>query len=241
MDKNLLVIGASSDMGMALIRKISSNYKKVIAHFYHMNDQLQCLKNELGSRMVCLQANLSDELQVRKLIDEIRDTQVQPTHIIHFPAPLCNNQRFHKIAWDVFQNEMNISLKSLILILQSFMPGMIKQHYGKVIVMLSYVVNNSAPAYCTNYVVTKYAMLGLIKALATEYAGKGITVNGVSPAWVQTKYIANQPEVLIEQIAKNSPIGRNLTVSDVIPTIEYLLSDGAACVNGQNISVTGGE
>lgn len=240
MDKNLLVVGASSDMGMALIRKISPNYKKVIAHFFHMNDGLQQIKEELGSKLVCLQADLSDESQVHRLIREIRDIQILPTHIVHFPAPICNNRRFHKIAWDVFENEMDISLKALILILQAFMPDLSKLHYGKVVVMLSFVVNNAAPAYCANYVVTKYAMLGLVKALAAEYAGKGITVNGVSPAWVQTKYIANQPEILIEQNAQASPIGRNLTAADVVPSIEFLLSAGADCVNGQNILVTGG-
>lgn len=241
MDKNLLVIGASSDMGMASIHKLSSNYEYIIAHYYHMNDTLQRLKDNLGDKLICLQADLSDEHQVKRLIDEIKQASIQPTHIISFPAPLCNNQRFHKIAWDVFESEINISLKALILILQAFIPEMAKKHYGKVVVMLSIVVNNTAPAYCANYVVTKYAMLGLVKALATEYAGKGITVNGVSPAWVQTKYIANQPDILVEQNMQSSPIGRILVVDDIVPTIEYLLSDGADCINGQNISVSGGK
>ena len=75
-------------------------------------------------------------------------------------------------------------------------------------------------------------MLGLVKALATEYAPKGITVNGISPAWVNTKYIDNQPDILKEQAAMNSPMGRNLEVAEIIPTIEYLLSEGASCING---------
>lgn len=240
MEKVLLVIGASSDMGMACIEKMSSNYEYIIAQYFHMNNQLQNLKNLLGEKMICFQADLSDESQVLRFIDDVRNTGLQPVHILHFPAPLCNNQKFHKIKWNVFQNEIDISLKSLVLILQSFLPDMAKKHYGKVVVMLSFVVNNAAPAYCANYVVTKYAMLGLVKALATEYAGKGIAVNGISPAWVQTKYIINQPDMLVEQNAQASPLGRNLTVEEIIPSIEYLLSDGADCINGQNIAVTCG-
>lgn len=240
MKRVLLVIGASSDMGMGSIEKIGDDYECIFAHYFHMNDKLELLKDKFGEKMTCFQADLSDEEQVMKLIGEIKNTGLQPTHILHFPAPLCSNQKFHKIKWNVFQEEMDISLKALILILQSFLPGMAKQHYGKIIVMLSFIVNNTAPAYCANYVITKYAMLGLVKALATEYASKGITVNGISPAWVQTKYINNQPDILIEQNAQASPLGRNLSVEDVIPSIEYLLSGGADCINGQNIAVTCG-
>ena len=136
--------------------------------------------------------------------------------------------------------KMDISFKSLILILQSFMPKMAKLKYGKVVLLLSFVIDGMPPKYCSNYVMTKYALLGLMKSLAVEYADKGITVNGISPAWVMTKYIDNQPDFLVEQNAQLSPIGRNLLVSDIVPSINWLLSDGADCVNGQNISITCG-
>ena len=205
-----------------------------------MNENLKKLSEELGDKLILIQADLSSEDDVNNLIVEIKKVTDAPSHIIHFPAPVCNNQKFHKIKWEVYQRELDISLKSLIIILQAFLPAMAKRKYGKIIVMLSFVVNNIAPAYCSNYVVTKYAMLGLVKALATEYGSKGITVNGISPAWVMTKYIDNQPDVLKEQNAQSSPIGRNLVVDDINPTIEFLLSDGSDCINGQNISITCG-
>lgn len=237
----LLVIGASSDMGMALIRRVHKNYDRIIAHYNHMSDSLKELSENLGrEKLILIQADLSKEEEVIRLIEKMKATCDSPSHIIHFPAPICNNSKFHKIKWDVFQNEYEISLKSAVLILQAFLPYMAKSHYGRVIIMLSYVVNNTAPAYCCNYVVTKYAMLGLVKSLASEYASKGITINGVSPAWVNTKYISNQPDMLKEQYAMNSPIGRNLEVEEIIPTIEYLFSEGAACVNGENITISCG-
>lgn len=237
----LLVIGASSDMGMALIRSSQSKYDRIIAHYNHMNEKLKRLCEDLGeSKITLIKADLSKEEEVFDLISLVQQQCDCPNHIVHFPAPICNNSRFHKIKWDVFQNELDIQLKSAVLILQSFLPKMAKMHYGRVLIMISYVVNNVAPAYCCNYVVTKYAMLGLVKSLASEYASKGITINGISPSWVNTKYIDNQPDILKEQYASNSPIGRNLNVEEITPTMEYLLSDGAACVNGENIIISCG-
>lgn len=237
----LLVVGASSDMGMALIRSVHGKYDRIIAHYNHMNDNLKLLCDEIGEdRISLVQADLSKEDEILFLINRVKEICDSPSHIVHFPAPICKNSKFHKIKWEVFQKELDISLKSAILILQAFLPKMAQKHYGRVLIMLSYVVNNVAPAFCCNYVVTKYGMLGLVKSIASEYASRGITINGVSPAWVNTKYIDNQPDILKEQNAANSPLGRNLNVDEVIPTMEYLLSDGAACINGENITISCG-
>ena len=240
---NLLILGASSDMGMELIRRIHSNYDKIIAHYCHMNEKLERLSQEIGKdKLRLIQADFSVETEIMKMIDEIKIISQGEalSHIVFFPAPICENSKFPKIKWDIFQREIDISLKSLIFVLQSFLPAMARNRYGRVLIMLSYVVSNIAPAYCSNYVVTKYALLGLVKSLATEYAAKGITVNGVSPAWVNTKYIANQPDILKEQNIANNPKGRNLDVEEVVPTMDFLLSDGASCITGENITISCG-
>lgn len=240
---NLLILGASSDMGMELIRRIHSNYDKIIAHYCHMNEKLERLSQEIGKdKLRLIQADFSVETEIMNMIDDIKIISQGEalSHIVFFPAPICENSKFPKIKWDIFQREIDISLKSLIFVLQSFLPAMARNRYGRVLIMLSYVVSNIAPAYCSNYVVTKYALLGLVKSLATEYAAKGITVNGVSPAWVNTKYIANQPDILKEQNIANNPKGRNLDVEEVVPTMDFLLSDGASCITGENITISCG-
>lgn len=240
MGRTLLVIGGSSDIGMETIRQMHMDYDKVIVHYNHMSENLAALKSEVGESMACVQADLSDEGQTRRMVESIMGMDALPDHILHLPAPQCYNQKFHKIKWEAFQKELDISLRSLVCVAQAFLPMMARQKYGRVAVMLSFVVNGRAPGYCANYVTTKYALLGLVKSLATEYADKGITVNGVSPSWVMTKFISNQPEILIEQNAKKNPLGHNLEAADIVPAIRYLFSDGAACVNGENISITCG-
>lgn len=65
-------------------------------------------------------------------------------------------------------------------------------------------------------------------------------VNAVSPDMMETKFLSELPDLIIEQSAKNNPLGRNIYVQEVIPTMEYLLSEGSNIVTGQNIGVTGG-
>lgn len=237
--KTLLVLGGSSDMGMALVRSVAHDYDAIIVHYRTMSESLADLQSVRGG-VHLMQADLSDEAQVLSLISRIKAEGLSPTHIVHFAAPPVKNERFHKIRWDTVQKEFDISLRSVVLILQAFLPEMAKRKSGRVVLMLSWVVNALPPAYCSDYVLAKYALLGLVKSLAVEYADKGITVNGVSPAWVMTKYIREQPEYLIAKNAEDSPIGRNLETDDIVPAIAFLLSDGASCINGENISITCG-
>lgn len=240
MGKTLLVIGGSSDMAIGALKQLHSEYEKIAVHYRRMNDGLSALKEDLGDLITLYKADLADANETEGMIQKLREDGVAPSHILHFPAPPCLNQRFHKMGYEPFSQELDVSLRSAVMVAQAFLPQMVKARYGRVVFLLSFVLRDLPPKYCAQYVTSKYALLGLMRALAAEYAEKGITVNGVSPAWVMTKYLATQPEVLIEQNAKESPLGRNLVVEDLIPTIRYLLSDGAAAVTGQNIYVTGG-
>lgn len=126
------------------------------------------------------------------------------------------------------------------MILQAFIPKMSKQNYGKIVFMLSAYLLGIPPKFQSPYITVKYALLGLMRNLASEYAAKGIMVNAVSPDMMETKFLSELPELIKEQSAKNNPLGRNIFVDEVVPTIEYLLSPGSDVVTGQNIGVTGG-
>ena len=96
------------------------------------------------------------------------------------------------------------------------------------------------PKYQSSYVTVKYALLGLMKSLAVEYAEKGITFNGISPDMIETKFLSELPELIVENNRNNSPLGRNIRIDEIVPIFEYLLSDAGASMTGQNIAVTGG-
>ena len=239
-NKVLLVTGASSDMGCDLIRKVAANYESVIAHYAHWNENLEALKNELGEKMICLQADFSSEEDTQRFAAEIKTQFPVIDHFAHFPAKRISHKKFAKSSWQDFESEIAISLRSFMEVARAVLPAMAKQKYGKILVMLSSCTVGNAPKYLTAYTSIKYAMLGLVKSLASEYADKKITVNGISPDMTETKFLTDVASLIAENNAATSPIGRNLTLDDVTPTAVFLLSDGADTITGQNFAITAG-
>lgn len=240
MEKILFVVGGSSDIGIGTIKELIGEFSLVIASFNHMNESLEKLRQENEKKLLCIHADLSDEESTKFLIDTIKKNRLVPSHILHLPAVRYEVKKFHKIPWSIFENQIHVSLRSAVMILSAFLPDMAKRQNGHILVMLSLVVGGIPPKHSTDYVMVKYALLGLVKSLSIEYADKGITVNGISPALVETRFIEGMHDYLIEQNAKQSPTGKNLIIDDIIPTIKFLFSDGAGCINGQNIFITCG-
>lgn len=239
-NKTLLITGASSDIGINLLNKIADNFDHILAHYVNDDSHLKELKNSLGEKLILLKADFADFADTKKFIENIKNMGYIPTHIVHLPAGKVENIKFNKIEWQKFETDFAIAFRSLTLILQEFLPIMSKNKYGKVVVMLTSYTLNIPPKYLTSYVTSKYALLGLVKTLSQEYAGKGITINGVSPSMIDTKFLNSIPELVKEQNALNSPTGKNLNVDEVVPTFEFLLSDSANAITGQNIAITNG-
>lgn len=235
----ILIIGASSDIGLALIRSINEECL-IIAHYNHNNNELLNLSRQIKNKMIILQANLASEQETLNLLDIIESQYGIPNKIVHLAASKFENIRFKDIRWSNLQNDINISLRSIILILNRFLPKLQKEKKGKVVCMLSSVTLNIPPNALAQYTIVKYAMLGLVKALASEYADKNIQINAISPSMCDTKFLINTNEKLIELNAYNHPLKRNAHVEDIIPIIKMLLSNESNYINGINIPITGG-
>jgi 3-oxoacyl-[acyl-carrier protein] reductase len=136
---------------------------------------------------------------------------------------------------------MEIQIHSLMEIFREFLPPMAKATYGKVVIMLTSYVYNTPPKFMTNYLISKYALLGFMKGAAVEYAGKGININGISPNMIETKFLDNIDKRLIEMNVENSLIKRTIRIKEVVAGILFLLSDDCGAMYGVNLNLSGGE
>ncbi len=239
MNNVIFITGASSDIGEALIKSLTEECL-IIAHYNSNNKRLLELQKEIKNKIVPIQADFSSNESIIKMLDKIESKIGVPNKIIHLAAPKFENLRFKDVNWDNFQNEINVSLGSITLILNRFLPKMALQKRGRVVTILSSVVLGVPPKALTQYTTVKYALLGLMRALASEYADKKITVNCISPSMVETQFLTQINERIVELAAEAHPLKRNATVLDIIPSILMLMSDDAAYINGVNIPITGG-
>ena len=238
--KIALVLGASSDIGMEILRQLNDGETLLIAHCFNRRDKLQDLRRQMAARLKIVGCDLSTDIGVADLIAQVKETGWVPNQIIHLPASKFRFTRFKDEAWASFQKDLDLQLKSIIRISQEYLPAMAKNRSGRIVFMLSSVCVGVPPKALSSYTVTKYALFGLMKSLAAEYAEKGITVNAVSPSMVETGFLSEIPEKMIEIIAANQPLKRNVTVQEIAPLVRFILSDDAQYITGNNFSVTGG-
>lgn len=237
-----LLLGASSD----LCRTFMEQHKwqesdEIIAQYCHSHDKLEELKKEISAKMELRQADFSDEASTAAFVDKLKAEKFVPTHILHVPAVPIENMRFTEIDWADVEKQLNVQCRSLWLVLQAVIKGMAKAKYGKILLVLSSCSIGVPPKFLAGYVTTKYALMGMGKALASEYAPKGIQVNMISPTMMETKFLEHVYGGVVEQTAAANPLKRNASPEDVAGLIEYLFSDSNTFITGGNFPVTGGE
>ncbi len=241
MEEVILILGASSEVGCRYLREYGDRYSLIYAHYNHINDELSDIATMYKDKMVLIQADLNDVGNEAAITEKIEKTGIWPNRILHCVSPNVKNVRFSKVEWNEFEDNLNVMVGSCVKLLPHIFKQIIKnKSNGQCVFVLSSCTEGLPPKFETPYVTSKYAMLGLMKALSVEYAARGIMINGVSPGMMETKFLGEIIDHVVEENALNSPFGRNLEVGEVTPMIDFLLSEKANRITGQNIIVSGG-
>ena len=242
--KTYIITGASSDIGTAFLRKLEKDGEKITAYCqYFSNDsnlkELQSAFNNVNIKLS--RCDLSSTEDTDRWINELKSSSIIPTHILHLAAQKLEYTRIKQFDWEKTVVEMNIQVNSLAQLFKVFLPAMSKVKYGRIVALLSSCTFGAPPKFMSDYLITKYALLGLVKGAASEYAGTGITINGLSPNMIETKFLSKVDPRIIEMTAQSNPMKRNVRVDEVVGALAYLFSDESAYLNGINLNLTGGE
>ena len=138
-----------------------------------------------------------------------------------------------------FDDVINVNLKSVFNYTKAVFKPMMKQRNGR-IVNISSIVGIIGNAGQANYAASKAGIIGFTKSTAKEFASRNITVNAVTPGFIETEMTAALNEKQKEALLSNIPIKRMGQSQDVAKLVKFLCSDNADYITGQVISVDGG-
>jgi 3-oxoacyl-[acyl-carrier protein] reductase len=154
-------------------------------------------------------------------------------------AGIAIDQLLLRLKDDDIDKQLSVNLKGAIGLARAAITPMMRARWGRLIFVSSVVGEMGNPGQ-TAYAATKAALLGVTKSIAKEYASRNVTVNAITPGFIETDMTAGLPEAAKEMMIKATPLARIGKPEDVAAAALYLASEEAGYVTGQVLRVNGG-
>ncbi len=162
-----------------------------------------------------------------------------PIDVLVNCAGITRDSTFRKMTPEQWRAVLTTNLDSVFNVTRHVIEGMVERGWGRVINISS--VNAVRGQFGqTNYAAAKAGILGFTKSLAQEVVKKGVTVNAISPGYVQTDMVMAIRADVREKIVAEIPVGRLAMPEEVADAVAFLASEKAAYITGTNLAVNGG-
>ena len=235
-NKKILITGATGGIGNALVKKFVSLEGKVLATGTK-TEKLEALKKDFPNINI-LKFDISDHSKIEEFIENV-SSQLSGLDILINNAGLNMDNLSLRMKDEEWKKVIDINLGSTFFLCKHAIKKMLKNKYGKIVNITS-VVGHTGNLGQANYAASKAGIIGMSKSLAIEYAKKNITVNCVSPGFIQSKMTDNIVESIKAVLTSRIPMAKLGTGEDVSNTVAFLSSDAASYITGETIHVNGG-
>ena len=167
------------------------------------------------------------------------ESRIGPVDILVNCAGITRDASLRKLDKNEWDAVLSTNLDSVFNVTKHVIDGMTQRGFGR-IVNISSLNGVKGQFGQTNYSAAKAGMHGFTMALAREVARKGVTVNTVSPGYMNTKMVGAVPREILERIVEEIPMGRLGETREIAALVGFLCSDDAAFITGANYSINGG-
>ncbi|MFA5551865.1 MAG: 3-oxoacyl-[acyl-carrier-protein] reductase [Trueperaceae bacterium] len=237
----VLVTGSSRGLGRAMAERFGQQGYRVAVHYVSSAgpaEEVVAGLRALGADAEAFGADVADPAACQELVKSVTQ-RFGGLDVLVNNAGITRDGLVLRMKDDDWQAVLDTNLSSAFYLSKAALRGMLKSGTGR-IVNLTSVVAIRGNAGQANYISSKAGLIGLTKALATEYAGKGVTVNAVAPGFIESDMTASLSPELKEQYLQQIPAGRFGAPEDVAAVVAFLASVEAGYVNGQTVAVDGG-
>ena len=235
-NKNILITGASGGIGKNLVKKFVSLGGNVIGTGTK-TEKLDLLKKEYPKIKV-KKFDISEHSRIVEFIDNV-ELELGRLDILINNAGMNMDNLSLRMKDEEWKKVIDVNLTSTFLLAKSAIKKMLKNKFGRIVNITS-IVGHTGNLGQANYSASKSGIIGMAKSLAIEYAKKNITINCVSPGFIQTNMTMNIAEKVKLYLTSRIPMGRLGTGEDVSNCVAFLSSSQASYITGETIHVNGG-
>ena len=228
----VVVTGGGRGIGRAVAERFAAAGEQVVA----------VGRDPATADEVC---DVTDEDAVQALFARLGDVDVLVNN-----AGMSSSAPLRRTSLDDWRAQVDVNATGAFLCTRAALPGMVERDAGRVVTVAS-TAGRVGYRYTAGYTASKHAAVGLMRAVAAEVAGTGVTANAVCPAFVRTDMTARSVERIAATtgrsaeegeaaLARSSPLGRLLEPEEVAFAVAFLAAPEAGAINGQTLILDGG-
>lgn len=244
MQKRIAVVtGGTGGIGSAICQRMAHDFKVVACYFKNGDHELakrwqQEQKNH-GFDVDIVYGDVAQFADCEQIVDLVMERYGQIDALIN-NAGITKDCSLRKMSVAQWQEVIDANLTSVFNMARHVVPKMLDRNYGRIINISSINGRKGQFGQC-NYASTKSALYGFSKSLALEVANKGITVNTISPGYIETPMLQSLKEDVLNSIIAHIPVGRLGKPSEIADAVAFLAAESSGFITGSNLDVNGGQ
>jgi len=240
MKPRALITGASRGIGAAIAEALARDGFPVILNYRANHDAAQALKAKIeaaGGQAELLPFDVASAEESQKAMEQlVAEDETRPIGVLVNNAGIARDNSFPVMERPDWEAVTRCTLDGFYNVTRPLVMPMVRRRWGRIVNIssVSGVIGNRGQV---NYSAAKAGLIGATRALASEVARRGVTVNCVAPGLIETDMIKDAP---LEEIMKAIPMRRFGKAEEVAALVAFLVGDHAAYITGQVIGINGG-
>ena len=238
-----VVTGGTGGIGSAICRRLAKDYQVVACYFkegkHEEAKRWQMAERKAGYDIDILYGDIVHFSDCEKLASLVIERYGHIDVLVN-NAGITADASLKKMSPKQWQQVLDANLTSVFNITRNVLPHMLDKGYGRIISISSINGRKGQFGQC-NYAATKAALFGFSKSLALEVVTKGITVNTISPGYIETPMLAGMKEDILKKIITDIPLGRLGKPEEIAHAVAFLAAPESGFITGANLDINGGQ
>lgn len=245
-DKVAVITGSAGGIGQAFAKRLAEDGVHVVVVDIGDGSETVKLVQAAGREAIAVKCDVSSEESVAAMARQV-NAKFSHVDIVVNCAGIFPQREFADMTFADWRKVLSTNLDGTFLVTAAFVPGMRARKWGRVVNLASSTLGSVVTGFA-HYVASKGGIVGFTRALASDLAGDGVTVNAISPGLTRSPgTVSRAPRPAFKTmddefaaVAQMQAIKRVEEPDDLAGAVSFLTSDDAAFITGQTINVDGG-